>query len=91
MKQLIDGIIVILGWDQASQWGKKAKNEVKLEKYWQVKRNQQWPGDEERAAEPGDMPLPPFPLPRLHLLACFACQFFFLFSMRSLVPGFCDP
>ena len=28
---MIDDIIVTLGWDQAAQWGKKAKNGVKWE------------------------------------------------------------
>ena len=28
---MIDDIIVILGWDQAAQWGKKEKNGVKWE------------------------------------------------------------
>ena len=59
--------------------GKKGKKRGEMGKYRQAKRNQRWPGDGERAAEPGDMPLTPFPLPRLHLLARFARHFFSFF------------
>ena len=56
--------------------GEKGKKRGEMGKYRQAKQNQRWPGDGERAAEPGDMPLTPFPLPRLHLLARFARHFF---------------
>lgn len=31
--------------DQAPQWGEEAKNGVKWEKYWRVKKAKWWPGE----------------------------------------------
>ena len=48
-------LLIIVAWDQAPQWWKKAKNGVKWEKYRRAKRAQRWSGKGESAAEPGDM------------------------------------
>ena len=39
-----------LAWDQVPQWGEKAKNGVKWEKYQRAKQAQRWSEDRERAA-----------------------------------------
>ena len=60
-----------MAWDQAPQWGKKAKNGVKWEKYRRAKRAKWYPGEGETTS----------------WLASLANFFLLFPTMRSLVPG----